>query len=81
MSIARTNMSIVWTKERIVALRSALNMTQEAFAAAVGVPQETVSRWEAGHARPETHTSITGLRSLARRLKKGAQARARPPAA
>jgi len=41
-----------WGKGKIAALRSALDETQEKFAARLGVTWSTVSRWERGHTVP-----------------------------
>lgn len=40
--------------EGIKRLRSSLHLTQEEFAARVGVTRKTVSRWEKGHFAPCT---------------------------
>lgn len=40
--------------EEIRASREDLELTQEAFAAALGVTAETVARWESGDAQPES---------------------------
>jgi len=40
------------TKETVKSLRAALNLTQEQFAARVGVTVSTVNRWENGKGKP-----------------------------
>lgn len=40
--------------EEIRAYRQTLGLTQEALATALGVSPDTVSRWESGHAQPES---------------------------
>ena len=40
--------------KRIKKLRAAMGLTQEQFAAAVGVTYATVNRWENGNANPAT---------------------------
>ena len=39
--------------KRIKKLRAAMDLTQEQFAAAVGVTYATVNRWENGNANPQ----------------------------
>lgn len=39
--------------KRIKELRAAMGLTQEQFAAAVGVTYATVNRWENGNANPQ----------------------------
>ena len=41
-----------WTAESIARLRSELGLTQAAFAAELGVRQQTVSEWETGRYQP-----------------------------
>lgn len=41
-----------WTAERVAGLRSALALSQAAFAAELGVRQQTVSEWETGRYQP-----------------------------
>lgn len=40
------------TKETVKSLRAALNLTQEQFAARLGVTVSTVNRWENGKGKP-----------------------------
>lgn len=47
-----TNAPADWTAERITTLRHALSLTQERFAARVGVTFSAVNRWERGQAVP-----------------------------
>ena len=44
-----------WTAERVKRLRG--QRTQEQFGRLVGVPKNTVWRWEAGYARPDAKRS------------------------
>lgn len=41
-----------WNAERVAALRRRLGLTQAAFAARLGVRQQTVSEWETGRYAP-----------------------------
>lgn len=41
-----------WDGERVAALRRRLGLTQAAFAARLGVRQQTVSEWETGRYAP-----------------------------
>jgi transcriptional regulator with XRE-family HTH domain len=44
-----------WTAERVRRLRG--QRTQEQFGRLIGVPKDTVWRWEAGYARPDAKRS------------------------
>jgi DNA-binding transcriptional regulator YiaG len=46
---------ILWTAERVKRLRG--HRTQETFGRLIGVPKNTVWRWEAGYSRPDTKRS------------------------
>ena len=52
-----------WTAEAVRTLRTRLNLTQEDFAARVGVRTSTVSHWETGHTRP-TRLAVRALDAL-----------------
>lgn len=41
-----------WTAGRVAALRARLQLSQAAFAALLGVRQQTVSEWETGRYQP-----------------------------
>ncbi|MBI2764444.1 MAG: helix-turn-helix domain-containing protein [Chloroflexi bacterium] len=41
-----------WTAEGVAALRAQLRLSQAAFAAELGVRQQTVSEWETGRYQP-----------------------------
>ena len=47
-------------------LRQRLGMSQEKFAAAIGVSFSTVSRWENGHMVPRGKLAVRALRRLAK---------------
>lgn len=47
--------TVVWTAERVKRLRG--KRTQEQFGKLVGVPKNTVWRWEAGYSRPDLKRS------------------------
>ena len=53
-----------WTPVRIAGLRAALALSQSAFAAELGVRQQTVSEWETGQYQPRG-ASARMLRHLA----------------
>ncbi len=53
-----------WNQERVMALRTALNMTQEELANSIGVSFTTVSRWETGRTKPRG-LSVAALDRLA----------------
>ena len=46
-----------WDDERLRALRRYLGLTQQQFAAELGVRQQTVSEWETGSYRPRGASS------------------------
>jgi len=54
------------TPEDVAALRARLGLSQAAFAAELGVRQQTVSEWETGRYRPRG-ASVRMLRTLAER--------------
>ncbi len=54
----------VWTSLRVARLRKLLGLSQAAFAAELGVRQQTVSEWETGHYEPRG-ASVRMLRHLA----------------
>lgn len=56
-----------YTPERIKALRLRAKLSQEAFAAAIGVTVSTVTKWERDRARPRTLAAITALRAFEQR--------------
>lgn len=60
MPIQRTDKS--WTGDRVLKLRKALSLSQEAFAHEVGCSVKTVVRWESGTSSP----SVAGAVELAR---------------
>lgn len=55
-----------YTPERIKELRHAANMSQEAFAAAIGVTVSTVTKWESGKAKPRTLAALKALAAFER---------------
>lgn len=55
-----------YTPERIKALRRRAGMSQEAFAAALGVTVSTVTKWEGDRARPRTLAALRALRDMER---------------
>jgi DNA-binding transcriptional regulator YiaG len=56
----------MWDGEKIKALRTALGMTQNQFAFAVGVSSfVTVCRWERGRQRPRMRAILDRLDALA----------------
>ena len=56
--------------DRIRELRQALGLTQEKFAAKLGVTFPTVNRWENKHAKPSP-LAMEKIEALAKRLGKG----------
>ncbi len=53
-----------WDAAKVKALRTFMGMTQQAFAAKLGVRQQTVSEWELGLYRPRGAT-VTLLNIIA----------------
>lgn len=51
------------TGQEIRSVRNRLGLTQEEFAARIGVTFSTVNRWENGHAKP-SRLAARALRSL-----------------
>lgn len=58
--------------DRIRTLRQALGLTQEKFAAKLGVAFPTVNRWENKHAKPSP-LAMEKIEALAKRLRKAEQ--------
>jgi DNA-binding transcriptional regulator YiaG len=56
----------VWNRQRILALRHYLGLTQAAMANELGTRQQTVSEWEVGMYKPRG-TSVTLLNIVAER--------------
>jgi DNA-binding transcriptional regulator YiaG len=56
----------VWNRQRILALRHHLKLTQAAMANELGTRQQTVSEWEVGMYKPRG-TSVTLLNIVAER--------------
>lgn len=48
----RNGFGVVFSPERILAIRRAMNLTQEQFSATLGVTFSTVNRWERGKTTP-----------------------------
>jgi DNA-binding transcriptional regulator YiaG len=57
-----------WTPPGVRRLRKKLGLTQEAFAARLGVTWVSVSRWENGHSTPRG-LSVKALNALAKRAR------------
>ncbi len=55
-------------KHEVKGLRAALNLTQEAFAHALGVTYMTVVRWEAGKFKP-SHLAMEKIHLIRETLK------------
>jgi len=60
------------TPQTIKRLRTRMGLTQEQFAAAVGVTFASVNRWEAGKARP-SRLALMRLEELERSRRKAAK--------
>jgi transcriptional regulator with XRE-family HTH domain len=56
--------------KKIKKLRAAMGLTQEQFAAAVGVTYATVNRWENGNANPQP-LALRRIEELSKEIEKG----------
>ena len=71
------NQGADWDDERLRALRRHLGLTQQQFAAELGVRQQTVSEWETGAYRPRGASSrLLGIVAERVGFRYGAVARA-----
>lgn len=58
---------MIWTGNRVKALRKRLGITQEGLARAIGTTAPIVSRWETGRCQPQHFRLIAGLERLRKR--------------